>query len=433
MRQLLRVARSERQSARDVVQSLRGFRSFAYVPFIIVLAVLAPIAWPAEGSSDVFWFWYAGRLVLTGASPYDQPAWERAAEYGPIAHNVVDSCVGAPEGALCLWLYPPHTAMLFAPFGLLEVHAGVLLLAICFVLAAVVGVVWLVQWAGPRSEATRALALCACAVAHPFVFDIRGGHFEGLGLIGILSVATGLRAGRTLPVVAGALLLSLKPHLFLVVAALTVVVLVRQRRRRTLAVTALALVGVVGAAFLRYPDAIPAILGSGAKTAVGWASTWSFSATLFADRAPVGFVVVFGCAALAFLVAVRFRPRDRGTDALIAACTALSLMLVPYLHPYDLMLTLPAFVLSLTLAERLDDWRRGALMSVTVLALSAGSWAAIVASTQQTTVQGIPGAMPLVALALLAIVSLTIRARPSRARVVVVPTLTSGQYPAGPT
>ena len=46
---------------------------------------------------------------------------------------------------------------------------------------------------------------------------------------------------------------------------------------------------------------------------------------------------------------------DRGTDALIAACTALSLMLVPYLHPYDLMLTLPAFVLSLTLAEHLDD------------------------------------------------------------------------------
>jgi len=72
-------------------------------------------------------------------------------------------------------------------------------------------------------------------------------------------------------------------------------------------------------------------------------------------------------------------------------------------------------------------------MSVTVLALSAGSWAAIVASTQQTTVQGIPGAIPLVALALLAIVSLTIRAGPSRARAVVVPSLTGDQYPAGQT
>ena len=52
----------------------------AYAPFVLLLALLGPLIWPKDGIGDTFRFWYAGHIVATGGSPYDQNAWASAGD-----------------------------------------------------------------------------------------------------------------------------------------------------------------------------------------------------------------------------------------------------------------------------------------------------------------------------------------------------------------
>jgi len=378
----------------------------AYVPFVLVLAALAPITWPTEGTGDTFYFWYAGHLVVTGSSPYDPSAWSGVGAFGDAAANVVRLCT-PPTDPSCLWSYPPLTAWLFAPFALFDVHIGLLLQNLFLYITAGVSIIMLARWMG-GSAITRALALSAFVASEPFVFDIHAGHFDGLGIIGLLLVCGGLNSGRAVPVAAGALLLSLKPHLYLLVAAVVLVLVLRERRWRVLAATTLTLAIVSAAALARETGALTAMIsGASAKVAEGngWAATWAFAGSLVPDSPLVGYALVFAIAVAAMWTAVRNAPRGRQTDALVAGSAALSLTLPPYLSPYDLMLTFPALALSLAIAERLAPSSRVILQSLIVFTLAIGTWVAIGMSHLQNTVHGLPGALPILALVYLAIAS----------------------------
>ncbi|CAN5204876.1 hypothetical protein BH18CHL2_BH18CHL2_06600 [soil metagenome] len=93
-----------------------GVRSaaLAVLAALIVLVALWPLAQPVEGHGDTFQFWYAGHLIATGGSPYDQSAWPEAARYGHVAAYVATNCA-SPDSLQCVWAYPPLTAWLFAP------------------------------------------------------------------------------------------------------------------------------------------------------------------------------------------------------------------------------------------------------------------------------------------------------------------------------
>jgi hypothetical protein len=378
------------------------------VPFVLLLTLLVPIIWPHDGDGDTFFFWFAGRLVVTGVSPYDQNAWASAGEYGNLAKNVVSMCTPTVHEPTCLWKYPPTTAFLFAPFALLNVREGLNALAIFTFVAAAASVVAVGQWMRARSEATRALALCACVISHPFVFNVYTGHFVGLLVLGIVSIAFGLTKRRTAPVVVGALLLSLKPHLFVGLAVVVLAILLSRRDWRTLAWT----LGVVGAAngvtLLLYPDALGAILaGAGPIIGLGWATTWAFASSLFPSPL-IGIAVVYAIGAAAFVAAARFTPEDRRDDILVAGGAAIAVALSPYVHPYDLLVLLPAFALALALGDLASRPARGILLIATAAVLAGGTWLAIWGSG---TVTALPGVLPVVVLTLLAITAWTARGR----------------------
>lgn len=379
----------------------------AHVPFVLLLALLAPVIWPKDGDGDAFFFWYAGHLVVTGVSPYDQNAWGSAGAYGSLATNVVSMCTPSVHQPTCLWKYPPTTAFLFAPFALLNVREGLNALAIFVFVTAAASVVAVGQWMRARAT-TRALALCACVVSHPFVFDAYAGHFEGLGVIGIISLAVGLTKRRVAPVVLGALLLSLKPHLYAVLAVVVLLLLLARRDWRTLVWT----VGAVGAAngltLLLYPEALGALLaGAGPIIGLGWATTWAFASSLF-PSAVVGILIVYAIAAAAFVVATRFTPEGRRDDVLVAAGAALALTFSPYVHPYDLFVLFPAFAIALALHERVSQPGRGILLAATAGTLALGTWLAVAGAQ---SVPALPGVMPVAVLALLAIAAWTAHVR----------------------
>jgi len=386
----------------------------AHVPFVLLLTLLAPMIWPHDGDGDAFFFWFAGHLVVTGVSPYDQNAWAGASEYGDLARNVISMCTPTVHEPTCLWKYPPTTAFLFAPFALLNVRDGLNALAMFVFGVTAASVIAVGQWLRARSPATLALALCACVVSHPFVFDVYAGHFEGLGVIGIISLAVGLTRRRVAPVVLGALLLTLKPHLYAGLGLVVLAILMARREWRTLAWTIGVVGGVNGAAFLLYPEALGALLaGAGPIIGLGWATTWAFASSF--PSAVAGIVIVYGVAAAAFVMAARFSPAERRDDVLVAGGAALALAVSPYVHPYDFLVLIPAFVIALALGELVSQPARGILIITTAGTLAVGTWLAIVGTR---IVPSLPGVMPVVALALLAIAAWAARepsAAPARA------------------
>lgn len=363
--------------------------------------MLAPIILPREGVGDTFFFWYAGHLAVAGGSPYDQNAWASAgAAYGVFARNVVFTCSPSPYQPSCLWTYPPTTALVFAPFGLLNVRDGVYALTMFTFMTTAASVIAVGQWMRARLPATRSLALCSIALSHPFVFDINAGHFEGLGVFGIILIAVGLTGRRVAPVVVGALLLSLKPHLYAGLAVVVLLVLLARRDWRTLGWSLGSVATANGLALLRFPEAPGEIIWrAGQIKDVGWATTSAFASNLFSSPL-VGVAIVYGIAVLAFAVAVRSAPAERKTDSLVAAGAALGLCLSPYAHPYDFLGLAPAFALALALGESVGQPVRGILLVTTAGAMAVWTWLAIAGSD---IVPALPGTLPVVILALLAL------------------------------
>ena len=384
----------------------------AHVPFVVLLALLIPVIWPQDGVGDTFRFWYAGHMVATGGSPYDQRAWASAGDtYGIFAREMAIACAPSANAPVCLWPYPPTTALLFVPFGSLGVRDGLNALAAFFVALAAASVVVVGHWMRARSFATRALAMCAGVVSHPFVFDVHAGHFEGLGVIGIVLVAVGLTGRRVAPVVAGALLLGVKPHLYAGLAVIVLALLVVRRDWRTLGWTSGAVVAVNGLALLLYPEALGAMIGrAGQVFGLGWATTWAFASSIL-PSATVGTVIVYAIAAVAYLTAVRFTPTERRVDVLVSGGAAVALTVSPYVQPYDLLVLFPAFGVGLALQERVGQPARSILWIAAAGTLAVGTWLAIIGTR---VVPGLPGALPVVFLVLLGIAALAAR-RPSAA------------------
>lgn len=373
----------------------------AHVPFVILLALVAPVIWPEDGVGDTFRFWFAGHIVATGGSPYDQNAWASAgATYGSLAENVSSTCTPSPFEPACLWAYPPTTALVFAPFGLLNIRDGLNALALFTFMTAAASVIAVGQWMRARAPATRALALCAFVVSHPFVFDVSAGHWEGLGVIGIVLLAVGLTERRVAPVVGGALLLSLKPHLYAGLGVIVLLLLVARRDWRTLGWALGVVGGANGLALFRYPEALGAILGrAGQVTGLGWATTSAFASSIL-PSAVVGIVIVYAIAAVAFAVAVRSAPEERRQDVVIAGGAAVALTVSPYVHPYDFLVLFPAFAIALALNDLVGQPARAIVLATTAGTLAVGTWLAIIGTR---IVPALPGVLPVVTLALLAV------------------------------
>ncbi|MDP9321887.1 MAG: DUF2029 domain-containing protein [Chloroflexota bacterium] len=401
-----------------IPRALRARPLLPFFPALLLFIALWPVARPIEGSGDTFQFWYAGHLVATGASPYDQDAWHAAGAYGPIAASVARNCAD-PDALLCVWAYPPLTAWLFAPFGALPATVGLLAINTFVVVILIAGLVAAVLVFGPREPGPRALVLAAAVTGNPFVIDIRSGHFVGLMLLALVAIVYGLREKWTWLVASGAVVLALKPHVAIVVAVAVPAVLAGRRAWRAIASVAVTVAIVAGVALLRSPEALGAIIGrGGAKAGIAWMTTWFFAES---TGVPIVALVVMAIAAFgAAVLAIRSARDDRRDLTIVAVAACLSLVVTPYVQPYDFLLTIPAFAAAAAAASALRVPARTALLAFIALCSGVGTWAPILFGD----VAGVApsyAVMPVAALVLLAVALRAAAGTVKSARPAVVP------------
>jgi hypothetical protein len=348
--------------------------------FLAAVAIW-PVARPIEGVGDAFMFWFAGHQVATARSPYDQAAWVAAGPtYGLPAANVAQNCADA-AAASCAWVYPPAAGWLFAPFGTADVASGVTGVEVFVVLTAFAGVIASVLVFGPVTVGARAVVLVTAVASHPFVYDIHVGHFAGLELLGVVGIVVGLRGRAAWPLVLGILALSLKPHLFLVLAPLVLIVLAARGRRRAIASAGAALFALLVAAAILQPDAFSALLGrAGGKGDLTWSTSWALAQAILPAAPLVALGGLVGIAALAAVVVVRATSRSDRDLSLVAIGTALSLAVTPYDQPYDLLLLVPVIAFAARAVVRAPSRARPAMFAALPLVFVAGTWLPLVAT-----------------------------------------------------
>jgi hypothetical protein len=313
-------------------------RVVSYVPFAAVLGVIAALV-PPRGN-DYFQFWHAAKLVTTGASAYDQERWAAVGSYGHIAIVMSRHCV-TPDAATCLWLYPPWTAWLYAPFAPLDPSVGVVAIAIVTVASLSFGVVLAARSFGSVPGVAGALTVALLTASAPVVVAAIGGHFGGLLLIGLVMLHEGLRRSRTVPFVAGALLLALKPHVVFLLPLIVAAELIRSRTWHLLAAGSATLFMAL-ASFALEPRALPALVAGAAAKVTEVPDNLSLVAR---STGALGIAVAV-VAVTSAVVALGRAPGAERAAAIVAVGAALSLVLTPYAHSYDHVLLVPAVLLA---------------------------------------------------------------------------------------
>jgi hypothetical protein len=386
--------------------SRRG--ALVYLPAAIVLAIEALALWPIPlHLGDWLQYWYVGRIVASGGNPLDAAAWRDIVYAYPtvVSDFVVNWYPGAfattPETPLApQWLYPPWTAVMFMPFGAFSLETGVVLLHVALIAGGLAAIGWLVLrlQLPPR---TRALALAFAVGVQPFVLATRTGHFTTLLLFGVVLTLIALERRSTAALIAGALIVSLKPHLFVAFALVVLAVLVRRREWRAIATTSVTLVLFAAVFYLRYPSPVGGAFGAAVDRILtdDAATTWALAAQLAPQASLMAGVALLLVAAIAAWVAVRAAPERLRFFVLVAAALALSLAVSPYVHTYDHVLLLPALLGSLALVAG----ERGPVrLGVGAAAIAGGlayPWLAYFSDVQGR--QWPSGGVPFAALALL--------------------------------
>jgi glycosyl transferase family 87 len=385
--------------------------ALVYLPAALVVAIEALVLWPLPWHiGDWFQFWYAGHILAEGKSPLDPAAWRDAVYSYPL---VVDDFVTNvrraelftdPETPILIppWIYPPWTAAIFVPFGILPIRIGVVLMHITLLIAGFGALVWLVSRLRLPPQA-HALALALAVGVQPFVLASRTGHFTAVLLIGVLLTLVALERRSTPALIGGALILSLKPHLFAVFALVVLAVLVRRREWRTIAITTAALAAFAGLFYWRYPPPVGGTLDAVLHrvTTDDSATTWALAAQLAGGAGPILAVILLAIATAAAWAAVRAVPERLRTVTLVASALAVSLAVSPYVHTYDHVLLLPALLLPLVLTADAPGPVRLGVGAAVIAGGLVYPWLAYFSDVQGR--QWPSGGVPFAALALLAL------------------------------
>lgn len=350
----------------------------AYLPLAaaLVLTTTAHSTRPYLG--DHITFWYAGNLVATGRSPYDITAWREAAEQfgedaGGAAVNAMRKTVAESEA---VWVYPPWTAYLFVPVGLLPPDLGTAALHAVLLASAIAAIALLAEALPWRSRAALALAALLLVTWLPLVLSIRTGHLGALLLLGVALVTLGLRRGSAPAIIVGSLLLFIKPQITVLFAVVVAGRLASDHHgRRTAAAVAAVLAVVALAAVARDPSAMGALESAIESETHGQgyrhfqsASLWALGPNVPAAIAVVVPPLALAAAAVLGILTVRSSTRAMRSNAVVAVALVLSPMILPYVHVYDFVVLAPALLLSVFFAESATDRRGPALVICTLVA-----------------------------------------------------------------
>lgn len=348
-----------------------------YLTAVVMLLAELPLLLPQPfADSDALLHWFVGHLVVTGGSPYDGAAWRAAGEqYG----GTIGFWGSAASGAA--WPYPPWTAWLLAPFGLLPPLAGTWI-AVATFLAAGVAAALISTGALAHSWSGRALGIVLGLAFQPFVYAVNSGQFSTLLALGfaLLLVPSPERTARG--PIAFALLIA-KPQLSAVLVVAAAADLVRRDKARS-ALLGGAFLALVLVSLARFPDVL-ALAGTGLAARVGnqirvSSSSWSLASTIAGDSWLVlGSVFVLATLAC-WIAAVRWTPVADRRAVMLAGASIVSVAVAPVVRSYDQVLLLPAIAVLVLIGGRLEARARAIqrlMLMCTVLALP---WALFVSA-----------------------------------------------------
>ena len=345
---------------------------------LVGFAILLPVWWPAAfGDGDHLIFWAAGNSIVSGGTPYDRELWVRFAQSYPSAH-LQDMTTSGHE----IWVYPPWTGFLFAPFGLLPLDLGLWAVHASYVAASIAATALLINMARWRTANGRTLAALLAITFQPLVIAAQWGQFTSWSLLGMVLVIAALRRANTGSLVVGAILAVAKPQYAALPGLGAAAVLVGRRAWRTLLVAAGALLAMAIVTFALQPRALEAIsAGAGQRAGAfdSFPTTWGLARLLAPDTWPVVLAVLLAIGLVGCAVAVGSARGEQRDEVLVIASLALGVVLTPYALTYEHALLLPALVSAAFAADRSAAGARITILSGLVL-LCALAWATFIFS-----------------------------------------------------
>lgn len=326
-------------------------RRLHLVALVLVLIAEIPILIPPPfGLTDHLLFWYAGHLAATGGSPYDIAAWTEAQRTYSSVHLSQFLDRGDP-----VWVYPAWSILLFMPFGLLPYPAGPWALYLAYVGIGLFAAVLFMRSLPSRWQPGAELAIVLVAMFQPLVIANRYGQFGSFLLLGAVLAYIGLREGRALPFAVGAFALFVKPQLFLIVAPVAVVLLIRARAWRMIATTAAALLAIAVLTTIRWPESLTVFqrgASARADSFTMYSTTWGLAHYFVpALWLPVAAALV-GLAVLATIAATCRLPSDLRLAGIVASALILSLVVAPVAFHYDQVVLVIPIVLAVAVGRR---------------------------------------------------------------------------------
>jgi alpha-1,2-mannosyltransferase len=308
----------------------------------------------------------------------------------------VNTVIGNLVHTSAIWPYPPQTAFLFAPFGAVPLTLGVPALH-AFVLAAAVRSLVLAARLVGLEGARLACVLLLAVRSQPFIVSIRAGHPIAVVLAALLLVFVGLRDGRLWALAAGVAVASVKPQLAIAFGLAVFGVVAVKRDWRALGAVVVALVAVTVPAELRTPLPFAQLLGTGNEWLnLDLSTVWALARDLGGGTVLSILLTLLALASTA--LAASIGAAGSRSTLVLGGLLALSLILTPYAHDYDMLLVLPAVFSTVAVAR---DGRAGfvglglAVAFIGVLPWLLFLWWPLLGEGSRTYQGGPLGALPI--------------------------------------
>lgn len=309
---------------------------------LLAACYLAAQAGMVRLRSDFFYYWVAGRMMLSGVSPHDPDAWPR----------VYFALTGTHSVDLA-FPYPPWSVLAALPLALLEPDwAAALWMAASLGSLGLVTVLVLQDVPALRRLHAAGISALALAGFVPVVEVLFFGQLSSLLAAALLGASILERSGRrTLAAMLPAALM-LKPQLGLVALPAVFLYLVSRGDRRAAATLCLSCAGIVLLSAPWLPAWIDHLGQSlQTKTIDAGRTPTIYGTTVLLTRsagAPVAVAaaLVLGAIVLAPVVALLRQHHQQGRvlSQALRTITPTTLALAPYLWTYDLSLLLASLL-----------------------------------------------------------------------------------------
>jgi hypothetical protein len=290
------------------------------------------------GSRDFIQYWSAYQALRAGANPYD----------GLVLHPIERAAGQSPDATIFMW-NPPWTVLLIAP--VLELPFGASCLAwIGCNLALLMGIgVLLVRDVPDGGRSLFMPAILSTLLFYPAMETIALGQISLVLALAVTLFLCCAVKGNDVGAGLSLVLLTIKPHLFMIFGAWVVYWVVRERRWRVPAAAAIGLLALVLLTWALWPGALldwwasfgQPPRGPGAESTANWVTSslaswvrlslhhWTGQAPLW----PMAVIPLAGLAATLIYLAVVHPPI--GWTEQIHPVLCLSVGLAPYGWPFD--------------------------------------------------------------------------------------------------